>query len=57
MVAQGVFSLCRKNQLTGVAALAFGAGLLLCCWFESEFMRSCLGVALIGWGIFLLQKK
>ena len=49
--------MCRKNQLMGVAALAFGAGLLLCCWFESEFMRTCLAVALIGWGIFLLQKK
>jgi hypothetical protein len=40
-----------------MAALAFGAGLLVCWWFNSQFMRTCLGIALIGWGIFLLQKK
>ena len=57
MLAQGVFSLCRKNQLLGMAALAFGAGLLVCCWFESEWRRTCLGIALVAWGIFTLQKK
>lgn len=41
----------------GIAALAFGAGLLICCWFDSEFVRTCVGVALIAAGIFILQKK
>lgn len=56
-IVQGVFCLCRRNQLLGIAALAFGAGLLICCWFDSEFVRTCVGVALIAAGIFILQKK
>ena len=49
--------MCRKNQLLGIAALGLGAGLLLCFWFESEFIRCCVGVLLIASGFFLLQKK
>lgn len=54
---QGVFFMCRRNQLMGIAALAFGAGLVVCCWFESEFVRTCLGIGLIAAGVFCLQKK
>ena len=49
--------MCRRNQLLGIAALAFGVGLLVCCWFESGFVRNCLGVGLVAVGILLLQKK
>lgn len=49
--------MCRRNQLLGIAALAFGAGLLVCCWFDSGFVRNCVGIGLIAAGIFLLQKK
>ena len=41
----------------GIAALAFGVGLLVCCWFESDFVRNCLGIGLVAAGIFILQKK
>jgi hypothetical protein len=54
---QGVFSLCRRNQVIGIAAMALGAGLLLCFCFESDFMRCCAGVVLIGSGFVMLQKK
>jgi hypothetical protein len=49
--------MCRRNQLLGIAAIALGAGLLICCWFESEFVRNCVGYGLIAAGIFVLQKK
>lgn len=49
--------MCRKNQLLGVAALAFGLGLLMCGWFESGFLRICFGVGLVVTGVVLLQKK
>ncbi len=49
--------MCRRNQLLGLAALAFGLGLLVGCWFESEFIRNCWGVVLIVAGIFIVQKK
>ena len=49
--------MCRRNQLLGVAALAFGLGLLVCSWFESGFVRICFGVGLAAMGILFLQKK
>lgn len=49
--------MCRKNQLLGVGMLLFGLGLLIGCWFETEFVRNCIGVGLIAGGILLLQKK
>lgn len=49
--------MCRRNQLLGIAALAFGLGLLTGCWFESEFVRNCWGIILIAVSIFVLQKK
>ena len=49
--------MCRKNQLLGIAALAFGLGLLVCGWFESGFVRICFGIGLVAVGVFLLQKK
>lgn len=49
--------MCRKNQLWGIAVLAFGLGLMVGCWMESEFVRNCLGFALIAGGILVLQKK
>lgn len=49
--------MCRRNQILGLAALAFGLGLLVGCWFQSEFVRNCWGILLIVGGIFVLQKK
>ena len=36
---------------------AFGLGLLVGCWFQSELVRNCWGIILIAGGIFILQKK
>ena len=49
--------MCRKNQLWGIAILAFGLGLLVGCWMESEFVRNLLGIGLIAVGVLFLQKK
>ena len=49
--------MCRKNQLLGIAVLAFGLGLMVACWMASEFVRNCLGFLLIGLGVLILQKK
>jgi hypothetical protein len=49
--------MCRKNQLWGLAVLAFGLGLLLGCCLESELTRVCFGFVLIAGGFLLFQKK
>lgn len=49
--------MCRRNQLTGLGCLGFGAGLLIGCWLESGLTRVCLAVIAIGIGIVILQKK
>lgn len=49
--------MCRRNQLLGIGLLVFGLGLLVACWFESEFVRNCFGVILIAAGVLILQKK
>ncbi|MBQ3215190.1 MAG: hypothetical protein IJB11_03630 [Oscillospiraceae bacterium] len=49
--------MCRRNQLLAVALLAFGAGLLVCGWIDTKFMRWVLGIGLVAAGLYLLQKK
>lgn len=49
--------MCRKNQLWGIAVLAFGLGLMVGCWLESEFVRNCFGFGMIAVGVLILQKK
>ena len=49
--------MCRRNQILGIGLLALGLGLVVGCWFETEFFRNCLGVVLIGSGILVLQRK
>jgi hypothetical protein len=49
--------MCRRNQLVGVGVLAFGLGMLACCWLESEIVRNCCGIALAAIGLLLTQKK
>lgn len=49
--------MCRRNQLLGLGMLVFGLGLLVGCWFETEFVRNCIGVGLVAAGVLCLQKK
>lgn len=49
--------MCRRNQLLGLGLLAFGLGLVVGCWMESEFVCNCLGIGLIAVGVLVLQKK
>jgi hypothetical protein len=49
--------MCRKNQLWGLAVLAFGLGLLVSCYLESGLAQVCFGLALMAGGFLLLQKK
>lgn len=49
--------MCRRNQLIGLALLAFGLGLLIGCWLETGLSRICISVIAIGGGVLLLQKK
>ena len=49
--------MCRRNQLWGVAAMAFGLGVLMASLFESAFFCGCVGVVAIVVGIGVLQKK
>lgn len=49
--------MCRRNQFWGIAMLTFGLGLLVGCWFETEFVRNCLGFGLIAVAVLILQKK
>lgn len=49
--------MCRRNLLLGLGLLAFGFGLMVACWLESEFVRSCIGLGLIALGVLVLQKK
>ena len=57
IMAEGVFFMCRKNYLWGFALLAFGLGLLAGCWLETELSRICFGIALMGGGYLIIQKK
>lgn len=49
--------MCRRNLLLGLSLLAFGIGLMVACWLESEFVRNCIGVGVIAAGVLTLQKK
>ena len=49
--------MCRKNQLYGCGLIAFGLGLLLGDCFSSEFAGFCVGVALVGVGLWCVSKK
>ena len=49
--------MCRKNHLWGLSVLAFGLGLLIGCWLESELAQICFGLVLIAGGFFVIQKK
>lgn len=54
---QGVFSLCRRNQLLGYSVLAFGAGVLVGLWINSGFFAHCFGILLMGVGMYIARKK
>ena len=49
--------MCRRNQIIGCAALAFGIGLLIGIWIEGGFWGHCIGFVLIGAGCSLLRKR
>ena len=49
--------MCRRNQLLGMALLAFGLGLWIGCWLETGLSRICFSVIAIVGGVLLLQKK
>ena len=49
--------MCRKNQLWGLAVLAFGLGLWVGCWLKSEAAQICFGFVLVAAGFLVLQKK
>lgn len=57
MLVQGVFFMCRRNQLAGASLASFGFGLLIATCFESLFFCGCVGVILIGGGFLVLVKK
>ena len=49
--------MCRRNQLLGVALMAFGLGLLMATFFESGLFCGCLGFGDAAVGIVVLQKR
>jgi hypothetical protein len=57
ILVQGVFLLCRRNQLAGGCMACFGLGLLVATCFESLFFCGCLGALLMGGGILVIVKR
>ncbi len=53
----GCFFMCRQNQLWGLAAIAFGLGILLGGQLESGFGASVLAFGAIIFGFSQLWKK
>ncbi len=53
----GVVFMCRKNQISAVGLLGFGAGLLLGLLVESQLLVLLVGGAAICGGITLLKGK
>ena len=49
--------MCRRNQLWGLAVLAFGLGLVVGSWLEPVFIRKCCGIGLMAVGVLIVQKK
>lgn len=47
----------RRNQLLGVALVAFGLGLLMATFFESGLFCGCLGFGFVAAGIVVVKKK
>ena len=52
-IVQGVFFMCRKNQLLGSVLIAFGLGLLIGIRLEGGFLCHCVcfGVIAVGGGL------
>ena len=49
--------MCRRNQLLGFCAIAFGLGLLVGCSMESGFWCCALGIGAIVCVFVMLWKK
>ena len=49
--------MCRRNQLLGCAAFAFGLGLLIGIWIEGGFWAHCFGFILVVVGFSFFKKK
>ena len=49
--------MCRRNQLLGVALIAFGLGLLVATFFESGLFCGCMGFAVVAIGVVVTRKK
>lgn len=49
--------MCRKNQLLGFAAIAFGLGMLVGGHISSGFWCTCVGIVVIAVGLTFFQKK
>lgn len=49
--------MCRKNQLCGCALTAFGLGLLVGMCLESGFFCGCVGIGIIGLGIWCAKRR
>lgn len=52
-----VFVMCRKNQLSGCALMAFGLGILVGLCLESGFFCFVIGFVIIGLGAWCAAKK
>lgn len=49
--------MCRRNQLLGTAAAAFGLGLLVGGSIDSAFWCACVGIGLMAFGVLWMQKR
>ena len=54
---QGVFFVCRKNQLLGGMLIAFGLGLLMGKCLEASFMSTFFGLAIVVGGVMVVRQK
>lgn len=54
---QGVFFMCRQQELWGWMLVAFGAGILFAFILESGFLRCCIGAGAVALGILVMQRK
>lgn len=49
--------MCRRNQVTAIALITFGAGILVGGWIEWGIVRFLAAGAAIGLGFLLLNEK
>ncbi|MBQ9762401.1 MAG: hypothetical protein IJV82_04915 [Oscillospiraceae bacterium] len=49
--------MCRRDQILGIALLAFGLGLLVGSWIDTHFWRVFFGIGLTAGGVLVLVKK